>query len=99
VGFIRLRILGENPHRPEISSSTGIIRELHVYGRMTPVGQEGSHWQHRGWGERLMGEAERTAREQYDVDKMVVMSALGTKQYYARLGYGKDSVYVSKTLV
>jgi elongator complex protein 3 len=99
VGFIRLRMPGDNPHRSEITSKTGLIRELHVYGRMTPVGQEGSDWQHMGWGERLMGEAEKTAHEQYDMGKMVVMSALGTKQYYARLGYEKDGVYVSKTLV
>ena len=99
VGFIRLRMPGDIPHRSEITSKTGLIRELHVYGRMTPVGQEGSDWQHRGWGELLMGEAEKTAHEQYDVDKMVVMSALGTKQYFARLGYAKDGVYVSKTLV
>jgi elongator complex protein 3 len=99
VGFIRLRMPGANPHKPEITSSSGIIRELHVYGRMTPVGQKASHWQHMGWGERLMNEAERTAYETYDMDKIVVMSALGTKQYYARLGYGKDGVYVSKTLV
>ena len=90
---------GENPHRPEITSSTGIIRELHVYGRMTPVGQDGSDWQHRGWGKRLMEEAEKTAHERYDMGKMVVMSALGTKQYYSRFGYEKEGVYVSKTLV
>jgi histone acetyltransferase (RNA polymerase elongator complex component) len=30
--------------------------------------------------------------------KMVVMSALGTKLYYARFGYRKDGVYVSKSI-
>jgi elongator complex protein 3 len=99
VGFIRLRIPGDNPHRPEITSKTGLIRELHVYGQMTPVGEESSDWQHRGWGEQLMNEAERIASEQYDMDSMVVMSALGTKQYYGRLGYEKDGVYVAKPLV
>ena len=89
----------EKPYRPEITSKIGLIRELHVYGRMTPVGQESSDWQHRGWGEKLMEESEKTAVEQYDMDRMIVMSALGTKQYYARLGYEKDGVYVSKTLV
>ncbi len=34
----------------------------------------------------------------YDMRRMVVMSALGTKQYYARLGYEKQGVYVSKPL-
>ncbi len=99
IGFIRLRVPGENPHRPEITHKTGLIRELHVYGEMTPVGEEAQDWQHQGWGEKLMHEAEKTANEKYDLDKMVVMSALGTKQYYGRLGYGKEGVYVSKSLV
>ena len=98
IGFIRLRIPGENPHRLEITPKTGLIRELHVYGEMTPVGEEAQDWQHQGWGEQLMKEAEKTAQEQYDMSKMVVMSALGTKQYYGRLEYKKEGVYVSKIL-
>jgi elongator complex protein 3 len=98
IGFIRLRIPSKDPHRPEINSKTGLIRELHVYGEMTPVGEKAQDWQHQGWGEQLMREAEKTAHEQYDMDKMVVMSALGTKKYYGRLGYKKDGVYVSKPL-
>jgi elongator complex protein 3 len=66
---------------------------------MVPVGERcGDAWQHRGWGEALMDEAEKTASERFDIQKMVVMSALGTKQYYARLGYEKQGVYVSKPL-
>ena len=99
IGFIRLRMPSEAPHRPEITSTTGLVRELHVYGRMTPVGEESNDWQHRGWGEQLMEEAEKTASDQYDMDKMVVMSALGTKQYYSKFGYTKEGVYVSKPIV
>jgi elongator complex protein 3 len=98
VGFLRLRIPSEKVFRPEIKGSTGLIRELHVYGWMTPVGVSGDHWQHKGWGEVLMDEAEKIAYEEYDLRKMVVMSALGTKEYYYRLGYSKDGVYVSKKL-
>jgi elongator complex protein 3 (tRNA carboxymethyluridine synthase) len=98
VGFVRLRIPHEQT-RHEIDSHTGLIRELHVYGRMVPVGERrGDAWQHRGWGEALMAEAEKTAKERYDMRRMIVMSALGTKQYYARLGYEKEGVYVSKLL-
>lgn len=98
IGFIRLRMPGESPHRPEITHKTGLIRELHVYGEMTPVGEDALDWQHQGWGDRLMAEAEKTAQEQYDMDRMIVMSALGTKQYYERLGYKKQGVYVGKPL-
>ena len=52
----------------------------------------------QGLGEALMAEAEKAASEKYDMRRMVVMSALGTKQYYARLGYAKQGVYVSKPL-
>ena len=98
IGFVRLRIPAE-PFRPELDTNTGLIRELHVYGRMVPVGERrGDAWQHRGWGEALMDEAEKTASERFNMRKMVVMSALGTKQYYARLGYEKQGVYVSKQL-
>jgi elongator complex protein 3 len=65
---------------------------------MTPVGLEGYDWQHMGWGEALMEEAERVAEEEYGMDRMVVMSALGTKEYYRRLGYACDGPYVFKPL-
>ncbi len=97
IGFARLRIPNA-PFRPELDKQTGMIRELHVYGRMVPVGERRSDaWQHRGWGEKLMEAAEEKSRE-LGMRKMVVMSALGTKQYYSRLGYEKDGVYVSKLL-
>jgi elongator complex protein 3 len=46
----------------------------------------------------VLGEAERVAREDFGLRKLLVISALGTKQYYMRFGYGRDGVYVSKML-
>lgn len=98
VGFLRLRMPSEEAQRPEITRETGLVREVHVYGEMTPVGALGTEWQHRGWGEALLAEAERVARDEYGMTRMAVMSALGTKEYYGRFGYRKDGVYVSKRL-
>lgn len=100
IGYLRLRIPSESPHRPEIArQNAAIVRELHVFGRTVPVGDrvEGA-FQHRGYGSRLLQEAERVAAEEYDRRKMLVISALGTKPYYARFGYGYDGPYVSKLL-
>lgn len=98
VAFLRLR-MPEGAHRPEFGPFSAVVRELHVYGRMVPVGEERlDGWQHRGWGRRLMAEAERVASEDYGATKMLVMSALGTKEYYAGLGYSRDGAYVSKHL-
>jgi elongator complex protein 3 len=97
VGFLRLRLPSEEVFRPEVTADTGLVRELHVYGSMTPVGAPGFEWQHMGWGGALMEEAERAAAER-GVRRMVVMSALGTREYYRRLGYVDDGPYVSKSL-
>ena len=75
------------------------MRELHVLGPLVPVGEHlDGAWQHKGYGSILLSEAERIAREDYNLKKLFVISALGTKQYYARFGYKSDGVYVSKRL-
>jgi len=98
IGYIRLRIPSERAHRPEVRSArSAIIRELHVYGPMAPVGtRRPKSWQHRGFGAKLIAEAERVAREEYDAKKVLILSALGVKRYYARFGYRPDGPYVSK---
>jgi len=100
IGYLRLRIPSKKAHRPEITSiPSAIVRELHIYGRLVPVGKHSRRaWQHKGYGSILLSEAERIARDDYELKKLLVMSALGTKQYYTRLGYSPDGVYVSKLL-
>jgi elongator complex protein 3 len=100
IGYLRLRIPSAKAHRPEITASpSAVVRELHVYGPLVPVGKHSaSAWQHKGYGAVLLGEAEHVAAEDYDLKKLLVISALGTKQYYMRFGYNRDGVYVSKML-
>jgi len=101
VGYLRLRIPSGKAHRHEIlPETTAIVRELHVYGPLVPVGRHLARaWQHKGYGGILLSEAERIAWEDYDRRKVVVTSALGTKQYYKRFGYDYDGAYVSKLLI
>jgi elongator complex protein 3 len=98
IGFVRLRIPSGIAIRPEIiPKTTAIIRELRVYGQLVPVGEHSvSAWQHKGYGNILLTEAERIATEDYKKSKIVVTSALGTKGYYKQLGYNYDGPYVSK---
>ncbi len=101
VGYLRLRIPSREAHRPEIlTDTTSIVRELHVYGPLVPVGTHSSKaWQHKGYGGVLLSEAERISVEDYDRRKVAVTSALGTKQYYKHLGYNYDGPYVSKFVI
>ena len=100
IGYLRLRVPSAKAHRPEIKAvSSAVVRELHVYGQLVPVGgHSSSAWQHQGFGKVLLKEAERVAREDYDLKRLLVISALGTKQYYMRQGFRRDGVYVSKNL-
>lgn len=100
IGYLRLRIPSEKAHRPEIMrQNASIIRELHIYGPVVPVGTRlADAWQHKGYGGILVAEAERISREQYGRRKMLVTSALGTKRYYMRLGYSRDGPYMSKMI-
>jgi elongator complex protein 3 len=100
IGYLRLRLPSERAHRPELRANhCSIVRELHVYGPLVPVGKHlAKAWQHKGYGGILLNEAERTTREDYDLKKMLIISALGTKQYYMRFGYQYDGVYMSRLL-
>jgi len=100
IGYLRLRIPSQKAHRKEVKTKPcSIVRELHVYGSMVPVGKHFDQaWQHKGFGNILLAKAERITREHFDLKRILVISALGTKQYYERLGYERDGVYMSKTL-
>ncbi len=95
IGFVRARFPSQFL-RSEITKNSALIRELHVYGTATGIGDEGSI-QHRGWGRRLMQKAEEIARKA-GKDKMVVISGVGAREYYKKLGYKKEGVYMTKKL-
>jgi len=46
----------------------------------------------------LMEEAERIARDEHGSGKLSVISGVGVRSYYARLGYELDGPYMSKML-
>ena len=102
IGLLRLRkpnpssaFLDEITERP-----SSIIRELHVYGTAVAVSaRDPTRFQHQGFGILLMEEAERIAREEHGSEKILVISGVGTRHYYRKLGYELDGPYMSKLLV
>lgn len=104
IGFIRLRF----PHSPHIPSlkNTALIRELHIYGSLTPLGETSEtltapladnnrSWQHRGYGKELIQKAEEISeREGYE--KISVISGIGVREYYRKYGYEFDGIYMTK---
>jgi len=85
-----------------------IIRDLHVYGQMAQISQgptltklghreSQALAQHRGLGKKLMAQAEKIAR-QNGFSKVAVISAIGVRPYYRKLGYRLQKTYMVKIL-
>ncbi|MBI4771867.1 MAG: GNAT family N-acetyltransferase, partial [Chloroflexi bacterium] len=101
-GFLRLSLPS-----PEATALTGIeelrgaaiIREVHVYGPVVRLGEEAADGevQHVGLGARLIREAERRAREA-GCQRLAVISAIGTREYYRKQGFEKRELYMEKEL-
>jgi len=101
IGLLRLRQPSEKAYRSEAKINRSmLIRELHVFGPMVQVGKKAkdSQWQHRGWGERLINEAERISQEDLDAKKMIVLAGIGTRNYYKRFGYKREGPYMVKKI-
>ncbi len=101
IGYLRLRIPSEETNRPEIPpTAASIVREIKICGPVVPIGQHNKiSWQHKGYGHQLLSEAERISLEEFNRNKIVITSALGTKKYYGQLGYRYDGPYMSKTIL
>jgi len=97
IGFTRLRFPAA-PHRPELEDSA-LIRELHVYGSLVPPGKSAKEkaWQHRGYGKELLEKAENIAKDA-GYGKLAIISGIGAREYYRKLGYSLKGPYMSKKI-
>jgi len=100
--LLRLRIPENNSHFIPALSGAALIREIHTYGQVIPVGK-GSKTkkspQHKGLGIKLLKEAERIAKKEFGLKKIAVISGIGARSYYSRkAGYKLEATYMVKAL-
>lgn len=82
---------------PELKGAA-YIRELHTYGQALALRQaHGEAVQHRGFGKRLLAEAERIAKT-HGHWRMAVISGIGVREYYRMNGYRLKGSYMVKNL-
>ena len=102
IGFLRLRFskdagMGFMP----VLKDSAMIRELHVYGNLNATKDEmnrkSSNSQHKGYGKKLMRIAENMAIEN-GYKKIAVISGVGVRNYYRKLGYELEEGYMTKKL-
>ncbi len=83
---------------PELKTAA-LLRELHTYGQLVRVGAKSKDKkvQHEGFGKKLMREAEEIAKKN-GYKKMAVISGIGVREYYKKLGYEPEGTYMVKPL-
>lgn len=89
VAYVRLRM----------DAAGATVRELKAFGRLVPFHEEpGLRWQHRGFGKRLMEEAEDVARDEFHAKRMRVTAGVGVRGYYRSGGYRLERPYMVREL-
>ena len=101
-GFLRLslpdlRYVDALSSELPVREGEAMIREVHVYGVATQLGEDGVSAQHIGLGRRLVERACEIAREE-GYTKVNVISAVGTREYYRGLGFHDNGLYQQRGL-
>jgi elongator complex protein 3 len=102
-GFLRLSLPKQDSFISELKDSA-MIREVHVYGQTTQVGEsptlkhgKSDKAQHLGLGKRLIARAKEIAIER-GYHKLQVISAIGTREYYRKQGFVDGELYQYQSL-
>ena len=88
-GFCRLSL----PHL----AGHAMIREVHVYGRVSRLHESKEGAQHAGLGRALVERACEIARAEGRATVKVI-SAVGTREYYRGLGFSDGLLYQERSL-
>jgi elongator complex protein 3 len=81
--------------RLRIINNQAIIRELHTYGQALSINEKKDLTQHKGLGKKLIEEAEKITKK-YKINKISVISGVGVREYYKKLGYKLKDDYMVK---
>ena len=86
-----------DPYELPVRPNEAMIREVHVYGQVAHLGRADSSSQHRGLGRELVEHACGVARAA-GYGRVNVISSVGTREYYRRLGFADVGLYQRREL-
>ncbi|EKD48273.1 MAG: hypothetical protein ACD_65C00037G0002 [uncultured bacterium] len=96
--MLRLRFPGSHDIIKELPKGTAIIREVHTYGQQLKIsGKNSGEAQHMGLGRKLIKKVEEISKKA-GYKQLAVISSIGTREYYKKLGYKLVGTYMEKTL-
>ena len=96
-GFLRLSLPHADAVAEPLRPGEAMIREVHVYGQVAGLHQTSGGAQHRGLGRSLVERACSIAKER-GYAAVNVISAVGTRDYYRKLGFADNGLYLTRAL-
>jgi len=88
--------------RLRLTTDDGVfVREVHTYGQLQALGQDSvlaNSPQHKGLGRKLIEKAEKIAKKEFKAKKISVISGIGVRGYYKKLGYNIEDTYMVKKI-
>ncbi len=101
-GFLRLSLphadwMQAHAETLPVRPTEAMIREVHVYGAAARLHAPTTGAQHQGLGRALVERACKIAREA-GYEKMNVISAVGTRNYYRNLDFTDNGLYLTRSL-
>ncbi len=86
-GLLRLRIVDKK----------ALVREVHVYGQSLKLHEKAyaSVAQHQGLGKKMILEAEKICKQE-GIKELSIISGVGVRPYYSKLGYNLKDSYMTK---
>lgn len=97
-GMLRLLLPKQTVSSMPFLRKSALIRELHIFGIALEIGVDGKNGaQHKGLGKKLLKEAETIALGQ-GYNNITVISGVGVRDYYRKLGYYLRDTYMVKKL-
>ncbi len=105
LALLRLRIpshvINHSVHFWSILNRSALVREIHTYGQHLSLGEKTiSSPQHQGLGKKLLEKAEQIVSQEFnsEIDQIVIIAGVGTREYYRRFGYSLKETYMIKKL-
>jgi len=81
-----------------VLKNAALVREIHTYGPQLSLGSQNKKAsQHQGLGKKLLAEAEKISKKN-GFKKIAVISGIGVRDYYRKLGYKLQDEYMVKNL-
>jgi elongator complex protein 3 len=101
--YLRLRIPSQifegKKHFITVLENSAIIREIQTFGETLQISEKKVAPQHRGLGKKLIKEAEKITKNEFNLKKIAVISGVGVREYWRKFGYKLKETYMIKAIL